>query len=61
MKVVALSYKLQAKNMIKNYKKSNKPQPQLLPKQQTIDFILSYSKSTVVLKKDSLNFITFQN
>jgi len=47
--------------MIKNYKKNNKPQPNLLPKQQTVDFILNYSKSTVVLKKDPFNFITFQN
>ncbi len=47
--------------MIKNYKNNSKPTANLSPKQSTVNFILNYSKSTTVLKKGSINFITFQN
>ncbi len=50
--------------MIKNYKNNSNSKQQttsLLPKQSTVNFILNYSKSTTVLKKGQINFITFQN
>jgi len=58
---VALYHKIKFYSMIKNYKSNSKQQNNLLPKKSTIDFVLNYSKSTKMVKKDSFNFITFQN
>jgi hypothetical protein len=47
--------------MAKLYSKKSKGNAKLLPKKQTIDFLLNYSKSLSILKIGKLNFETIAN
>lgn len=47
--------------MAKLYSKNNKKASVMLPKKETINFILQYSKTLTVTKIGKLNFASFAN
>lgn len=47
--------------MAKLYTKKKKATPKMLPKKETVNFILSYSKALRIVKVGDVNFETIAN
>ncbi len=47
--------------MAKIYSECSQQKDNLNPKEETIDFLLNYSKALCVIKHNNLNFETLQN
>ncbi len=53
--------KFKAHTMAKLYSKKKKASPKMLPKKETVSFLLSYSKALSITKAGDLTFETIAN